>query len=53
MKETGLRIPVDLYEEVVELAKLEGRSLNAQIVQMVKESAQRREKQAGGAGATE
>ncbi len=43
MKETGLRIPLPLYDMIVELAKEEGRSLNAQIVQMLKEATARRE----------
>lgn len=37
------RIPQDLYEEIEELAELETRTINSQLIAMLKESLRRRE----------
>lgn len=39
---TQVRIPADLMEEIKEWARLDGRSMNAQIVQVLREANSRR-----------
>lgn len=34
--DTHIRIPPDLYEQLVALARVEGRSVNSQLVQMLR-----------------
>jgi hypothetical protein len=41
---TGLRLPDDLYEAIKRLAEKELRSINAQIVTLLKEAIEAREK---------
>ena len=45
-KSTQLRIPADMYEQIKELAEKELRSANAQIVQLLKEALEARERKA-------
>lgn len=42
---TGLRVPDELYEAIKRLAEKELRSINAQIVTLLKEAVERREKE--------
>jgi hypothetical protein len=38
MKETGLRLPMPLYEELLKMAAKEHRSLNSQIVTVLEQA---------------